>query len=112
MEQFPTKWRAKDRKKVGFLSTNQTGDSGALKSLKDVPIQSGDYMYILVLYTCNPNDLYFWRQTPQNKAFSNQNMGRLESRYLYYFFGGRGHFISRNDLVDLMSIDGFEMNLL
>ena len=31
---------------------------------------------------------------------------------IYIIFGGRGHFISRNDLVDLMSIDGFEMNLL
>ena len=25
----------------------------------------------------------FWRLTPQNKAFSNQNKGHLSSRYLY-----------------------------
>ncbi len=31
--------------------------------------------------TWNPNDLYFWRSTPQNKAFSNQNKGHLGSRY-------------------------------
>ena len=30
----------------------------------------------------NPNDLYFWRLTPQNKAFSNQNKGHLSSRIL------------------------------
>ncbi len=29
-----------------------------------------------------PNDLYFWRSTPQNKAFSNQNKGHLGSRYI------------------------------
>ena len=28
----------------------------------------------------NPNDLYFWRSTPQNKALSNQNKGHLGSR--------------------------------
>ena len=33
-----------------------------------------------VVYTWNPNDLYFWRSTPQNKAFSNQNKGHLGSR--------------------------------
>ena len=33
------------------------------------------------LYTWNPNDLYFWRSSPQNKAFSNQNKGHLGSRY-------------------------------
>ena len=27
--------------------------------------------------------LYFWRSTPQNKAFSNQNKGHLGSRYTY-----------------------------
>ena len=37
-----------------------------------------DYYPILIgalwLYTWNPNDLYFWRSTPQNKAQpSNQN---------------------------------------
>ena len=31
--------------------------------------------------TSNPNDPYFWRSTPQNKAFSNQNRGHLGSRY-------------------------------
>ncbi len=31
----------------------------------------------------NPNDLYFWRSTPQKKAFSNQNKGHLGSRYTY-----------------------------
>ena len=30
----------------------------------------------------NPNDLYFWRSTPQNKAFSNQNKVHLGSRYV------------------------------
>ncbi len=39
------------------------------------------YIYI---YTWNPNDLYFWRSTPQNKALSNQNKGHLGSRYIYY----------------------------
>ena len=38
-------------------------------------------MYIV--YTLNPYDLYFWRSTPQNKAFSNQNKGHLGSRYTY-----------------------------
>ena len=33
--------------------------------------------YIIYIYTWNPNDLYFWRSTPQNKAFSNQNKGHL-----------------------------------
>ena len=34
--------------------------------------------------TWNPNDLYFWRSTPQNKAFSNQNKGpHLGSRNVY-----------------------------
>ena len=33
------------------------------------------------VYTWNPNDLYFWRLTPQNKAFSNQNKCHLGSRY-------------------------------
>ena len=36
------------------------------------------------IYTWNPNDLYFWRSTPQNKAFSNQNNGHLGSRHIYY----------------------------
>ena len=35
------------------------------------------------IYTWNPNDLYFWRSTPQNKAFSNQNKGQPGPRYLY-----------------------------
>ncbi len=35
--------------------------------------------------TWNPNDLYFWRPTPQNKAFSNQNKGHLGSRYIYIY---------------------------
>ena len=30
---------------------------------------------IFIIYTWNPNDLYSWRSTPQNKAFSNQNKG-------------------------------------
>ena len=30
-----------------------------------------------------PTDLYFWRSTQQNKAFSNQNKGHLGSRYMY-----------------------------
>ena len=36
------------------------------------------------MHTWNPNDLYFWRSTPQNKAFSNQNKGHLGSRYTYH----------------------------
>ena len=32
--------------------------------------------------TWNPNDLYFWRSTPQCKAFSNQKKGHLGSRYI------------------------------
>ncbi len=32
--------------------------------------------------TWSPNDLYFWRSTPQNKPFSNQNKGHLGSRYI------------------------------
>ena len=75
-----------DRKKVGFLSTNQTGDSGALKSLKDVLIQSGDYMY--KLDTCNPNDLYFWRQTPQKKGFFQPQHGSFGIQVSILFFGG------------------------
>ena len=34
-------------------------------------------------YTQNPTDLYIWRSTLQNKAFSNQNKGHLGSRYLH-----------------------------
>ena len=30
-------------------------------------------IYIYKIYSWNPNNLYFWRSTPQNKAFSNQN---------------------------------------
>ena len=37
----------------------------------------------IYIYTWNPNDLYFWRSTPQNKAFSNQKEGHLGSRYIY-----------------------------
>ena len=36
---------------------------------------------VWVLYTWNPNELIFWRPTPQNKALSNQNKGHLGSRY-------------------------------
>ena len=39
---------------------------------------------VIYIYTWNPNDLYFWRSTPQNKAFSNQNKGHLGSRYTYH----------------------------
>ena len=34
------------------------------------------------VYTWNPDDLDFWRSTPQNKASSNQNKGHLGSRYM------------------------------
>ena len=36
------------------------------------------------IYAWNPNDLYFWRSNPQNKAFSNQNKGHLGSRWIYF----------------------------
>ena len=39
-------------------------------------------IYIFI-FTWNPNDLYVWRSTPQNKAFSNQNKGHLGCRYIY-----------------------------
>ena len=38
-----------------------------------------------IKYTWNLNDLYFWRSTPQNKAFSNKNKGHLSSRYIYIY---------------------------
>ena len=56
-------------------------------------IQKQTHIYIHIIYTWNPNDLYFWRSTRQNKAFSNQNKGHLGSRYTYthhvvgWFFG-------------------------
>ena len=37
------------------------------------------YIYI---YAWNPKDICFWRSTPENKAFSNQNKGHLGSRYV------------------------------
>ena len=43
---------------------------------------SSEY-YHEIMNTWNPNDLYFWRSTPQNKVFSNQNKGHLGSRYAY-----------------------------
>ena len=59
-----------------------------LSDLKDWVINPGHGWKKLVkftkltnIYTWNPNDLYFWRSTPQNKAFSNQNKGHLGSRY-------------------------------
>ena len=40
------------------------------------------YMYICL----EPQfDLYFWRSTPQNKVFSNQNKGHLGSRHIYIY---------------------------
>ncbi len=42
----------------------------------------GAFFWESVLRTWNPNDLYFWRSSPQNKAFSNQNKGHLGSRYI------------------------------
>ena len=39
----------------------------------------------IYIYTWNPNDLYFWRSTPQNKVFFNQNKGHLGSRYVYIY---------------------------
>ena len=39
------------------------------------------YIYIHLLYTSSPNDLYFWRSTLQNKALSHQNKGHLSSMY-------------------------------
>ena len=48
------------------------------------PIWWNIYIYTYVyIYAWNPNDLYFWRSTPQNKAFSNQNKGHLGSRCIY-----------------------------
>ena len=41
------------------------------------------YIYI---YTWNPTDLYFWRLTPQSKAFSDENKGHLGSRYVSTLF--------------------------
>ena len=38
--------------------------------------------HIESIHTWNPNDLYFWRSTPQNKAFSDQKKGYLGSRYI------------------------------
>ena len=48
--------------------------------LEGVGIHMNIYWYI---QTWNPNDLYFWRLTTQNKAFSNQNKGLLGSRNIY-----------------------------
>ena len=48
---------------VGFQNFTRNG-SGCLKTIR----------------TWNPNDLYFWRSKPQNKAFSNQNKGHFGSR--------------------------------
>ena len=47
------------------------------------------YMYICIyiyIYTWNPTDLYFWRSTPQSKAFSDENKGHLGSRYVSTLF--------------------------
>ena len=41
------------------------------------------HIYIINIHIYTSNDLYFWRSTPQNKAFSNQNKGHLGSRYIY-----------------------------
>ena len=43
----------------------------------------GEFRQLRFIFTWNPNDLYFWRLTPQNKAFSNQNKGHFGSRYIY-----------------------------
>ena len=43
------------------------------------------YIYIYT-YTWNPTDLYFWRSTPQSKAFSDENKGHLGSRYVSTLF--------------------------
>ena len=37
------------------------------------------------LYSWNP-DVYFWRSTPQNKAFSNQKKGHFGSRFSIYIY--------------------------
>ena len=46
-----------------------------------------------IIYLDPQFDLYFWRSTPQNKAFYRQNKGHLCSRYLYIpqgvFFEGQ-----------------------
>ena len=34
----------------------------------------GEKVYV---YTSSPNELYFWRSTPQNKACSNQSKGHF-----------------------------------
>ena len=46
-------------------------------------VGGGPGTWNIYIYTWNPNDLYFWRSTPQNKAFSNQNKGQVGSRYIY-----------------------------
>ena len=48
-----------------------------------IPFYTSKHLLCIYIYTWNPNDLYFWRSTPQNKAFSNQNKGHLGSRYVY-----------------------------
>ena len=39
-----------------------------------------------LVYSWNPNDLSFWRSTPQNKAFSKQNKRHLGSRFTVTFW--------------------------
>ena len=41
-----------------------------------------------IYWTYNLNGLYFWRSTPQNTAFSNQNKDHLCSRYHVYLKRG------------------------
>ena len=43
--------------------------------------KQGSLQYVdYIILTWNPNDLYFWRSTPQNKALFNQNKGHLGPR--------------------------------
>ena len=52
----------------------------------DFYLEGSSLIVYIYIYTWNPIDLYFWRSTPQNKAFSNQNKGHLGSRYIYYIY--------------------------
>ena len=43
-------------------------------------------VYIYIHIPGTPTDLYFWRSTPQSKAFSDENKGHLGSRYVSTLF--------------------------
>ena len=66
--------------KLAGLSVTLTGTSSP-----ESVSQKKRTSFIGIIYTWNPNDLYFWRSTPQNKALFNQNKGHLGSRYIYIY---------------------------